>query len=123
MKMTEIQSIDYWKEWLIVHGYSLDFDKDGLWAEDWIQEHKWNDIFELMSQYASEREAKWRELVNTLNKISNVDYEYYLVTMALEADINPYSKRYREQSKNQDRLCIEGNELRQSISELEKELL
>lgn len=52
--MTEIRNLKFWQDWLIAHGYSLDFDKDGFWAEDWIQEHKWVDIFELMSQYASE---------------------------------------------------------------------
>lgn len=49
-----MKDLEFWEDWLTSHGYSIDFDKDGIWAESWIQEHKWIDVFELMSQFASE---------------------------------------------------------------------
>lgn len=49
-----MKDLEFWEEWLTTHGYSMDFDEDGLWAESWIQEHKWIDVFELMVRYSSE---------------------------------------------------------------------
>ena len=51
-------NLEYWQKWLIEHGYQIEFDDDGLWAEDWVQEHKWVDIFDLMMQFAIEQQSK-----------------------------------------------------------------
>lgn len=50
--------LTFWETWLTTHGYSIEFDADGLWAESWIQEHKWVDIFDLMLQFAIEQNIK-----------------------------------------------------------------
>ena len=51
-------NLEYWQKWLTEHGYQIEFDDDGLWAEDWVQEHKWVDIFDLMMQFAIEQQSK-----------------------------------------------------------------
>jgi len=73
--MTEIRNLEFWENWLTAHGYSIDFDKDGLWAEDWIEEHKWKDVFELMSQYASEVVENTQKQRMSVN-LSDNEYEF-----------------------------------------------
>ena len=51
-------NLEYWQKWLTEHGYQIEFDDDGLWAEDWVQDHKWVDIFDLMMQFAIEQQSK-----------------------------------------------------------------
>ena len=48
--MTEEQINDL-KQFLQKQGYSIDFDEDGLWTEDYVSEHRWKDVFELMEEY------------------------------------------------------------------------
>jgi len=39
---------------LMRYGYSFDFN-DQLWMEDYVQEHKWVDIFDIMEFYHQQR--------------------------------------------------------------------
>ena len=43
---------EYYKigEWLKTQGYEINL-KDDLWFEDYVQDHKWKDIFDLMLDY------------------------------------------------------------------------
>jgi len=41
-------------EWMEKRGYSFDKDKDGFWFEEYVQEHRWCEVFELMVDYALE---------------------------------------------------------------------
>lgn len=60
----EIKDIKFWEAWMTSNGYSIDFDKYGLWAEDYVEEHRWKDIFEMMMQYASEEIEKIQEQID-----------------------------------------------------------
>ena len=42
--------------WLSRQGYEFEFDKDGFWFEEYITEHKWKDVFEMMHKYV---EGQW----------------------------------------------------------------
>lgn len=42
-------------EWLNSKGYDLDLDEDGFWFEDYISEHKWKDIFDLMLDFHAQQ--------------------------------------------------------------------
>lgn len=58
-------------------GYSLfdERDKNGFWVEEYVSEHKWKDIFEMMQDYA---DWELKRKVKSLGKItSKYGHEFY----------------------------------------------
>jgi len=43
-------------------GYEFERDEDGFWFEEYVKDHKWKDIFELMEKYAKLRIEIYSEI-------------------------------------------------------------
>lgn len=39
-------------DWLEAQGYSFRRDPDGFWFEDYVDDHRWSDVMELMDKYS-----------------------------------------------------------------------
>jgi len=53
MFKNEYEMYEYISKWMEeTQGYGFQKDPDGFWFEEYLTEHKWKDVFELMQKYA-----------------------------------------------------------------------
>lgn len=64
--------------WLNSKGYSFEFDKDGLWQEDFdFQEHKTKDVLDLISDFEKSQKSQMLKTMLNKNTIDRELYNYY----------------------------------------------
>jgi hypothetical protein len=81
--MSEKEEVMYKRlaDYLVSTGYDFEFDSDGFWFEEYVDDHKWKDVFELMEEY-SQHQIKLlledllkeeKEVINSPIRFNGVD--------------------------------------------------
>ena len=78
------KQMDDMTQWLVSHGYDFDM-RDGLWMEEYVRDHKWRDIFDMLASWEA-RQASGIDgtAIKLLRRVAEYSYSVELTDFDLQ---------------------------------------